>query len=454
MNDIDLDEFRKRCANLSVYIKGEKIGTLEKLGQGKYSFTYLEGVSPLNFVSLGMPVRRTSWVSETGLHSFFQMNLPEGALAKMMAKRFGKSVTSDPLTMLGLVGNSTLGGVRFAPEGMELEWRTMPSVDVDKIMNEVNGNNASHQQFMNIMSSLAGQGISGVMPKMLVTSDNITRYTLANDEWILKHDIHSVEPGGYEGVSLNEYLTLKAVSMAGLDVAQTKMSVDGHTLAIRRFDGNQNGKNVRFEDACSIFGLSSHDKYNGTMERLAFVVDKISSNPTLDKEVLARAHALNMIVGNGDAHLKNFGFVYTERGAVRLSPIFDVVTVKSFDQQVNDIPALSLNKKREWSLDDDFFTFATSDCGLPPKKIIEIIETTINAVQATMPLVAQAAENFPWFREQAKRMLVTWNEGVSMALGEPMPRDSDILNQFKMSAIVIPQEEQSEPEQFVGGLRL
>ena len=55
---------------------------------------------------------------------------------------------------------------------------------------------------------------------------------------------------------------------------------------------------------------------------------------------------LSLIVGNGDAHLKNFAVIYDDvTGPVSLSPLYDVVCTRAYGDETT---ALSINKSREY----------------------------------------------------------------------------------------------------------
>lgn len=63
---------------------------------------------------------------------------------------------------------------------------------------------------------------------------------------------------------------------------------------------------------------------------------------TEDKTRLLRMLFLNDILRNGDAHLKNFGLIYTNPGDARLAPSYDVLDTTLFLPE--DIPALTIRQ--------------------------------------------------------------------------------------------------------------
>ena len=431
---IDKQKLVEACQNLDVYVHGRKVATLSRL-DCVYTLQYIPEAKQCDFISITMPTRKDPWRSSI-LHPFFQMNLPEGAMLQGVIKKFGWTVASDKMVHLGLAGTSLIGSVKVVPSGFPLDWRITPDINVEQLMHTPD----SRSYFDELLDTCLGQGISGVMPKVI--DPERSRCTVLGNRWIYKHDQDSGGEANYVGVCMNEYLCLRAASRAGLQVTDCAISEDGHTIALKRFDR----AGERFEDFCSLSGISgeNNQKYEGSMERLAKIIDKISSLRETDKETILRAHVLNMIIGNGDAHLKNFGILYTGLDDIKLSPTFDVVCTRAFNY--TDSPALYLGGEKQWSLSDDFVQFAKNDCGITPARAYKIVEEVINGVNATMSDIAKAGNKHEWFREHAKMMILLWNDGIAMALDEPPPDEEEVLSKYKMSSPMMP-----EGEVFGGG---
>jgi len=105
-------------------------------------------------------------------------------------------------------------------------------------------------------------------------------------------------------------------------------------LIIDRFDIDTEGRRLGFEDVASLMGLRVRDslsdrKYYGSYESIADVFRMIGlSGPDLAR--FYEQVAFSVMVRNGDAHLKNFGVLYTGLSDVRLAPMFDVVTTSVY----------------------------------------------------------------------------------------------------------------------------
>jgi len=113
---------------------------------------------------------------------------------------------------------------------------------------------------------------------------------------------------------------------------------------VRRFDRTREGGKLRCEDFVQILGES--DKYSGSLERVGKKILELSSVPGLDVQLFFERVLLNFLLGNGDAHLKNFSMLETDDGGLRLSPAYDIVCSKAVIPKESDC-ALTLNGKSD-----------------------------------------------------------------------------------------------------------
>jgi serine/threonine-protein kinase HipA len=98
--------------------------------------------------------------------------------------------------------------------------------------------------------------------------------------------------------------------------------------------------------------LGLNDKYKGSVEQIGRKLKEISSAPGYDLQLLFDRVVLNFILGNGDAHLKNYAILYKD-GDIRLAPAFYIVCSKLVipDEQES---ALSINGNKNRLSREDF----------------------------------------------------------------------------------------------------
>jgi serine/threonine-protein kinase HipA len=118
------------------------------------------------------------------------------------------------------------------------------------------------------------------------------------------------------------------------------------------------------EDFCSILDLPTSAKYDGTIERMARALRPLSTDPTVDLNILFRRAVFAWLIADGDMHLKNLAVLKTgEAGtktftAVRFAPLYDAVTTRVFPGLGGDRMALKLNGKDDRLTRRDFLTLA------------------------------------------------------------------------------------------------
>ncbi|MEK6557682.1 MAG: HipA domain-containing protein, partial [Candidatus Margulisiibacteriota bacterium] len=153
----------------------------------------------------------------------------------------------------------------------------------------------------------------------------------------------------------NENLTMDLASLMGITAsAHGILNLSDGTIAyiVRRFD-RENSHKVAFEDFSQLLGLPSEEKYNVSVERMSSVIDLFSVAPGLDKIELFKLVLFNFLVGNSDAHTKNYGLLKYPHG-YRLSPAYDLVNTHLIIPDDKDETALTINGKKRNLKRSDF----------------------------------------------------------------------------------------------------
>ena len=384
--------------NLEIYTNQDRAGTLAK-ESNKYIFTYDN--SAKNVVSVTMPIRVESWVSEK-LHPTFEMNLPEGALKDTLRKRFSKIMSMDDLGMLKLIGPYVIGRVKYGKPEISTDITTL-----DDILN-----NDTHALFESLMQRFAiRSGVSGVQPKVLL--DIQDKNTLLTEHYIVKS-----WDDEYPELALNEFFCMEAIRYAGLNVPEYHISKNRSMFVMKRFDLKDDGTFYGFEDGCVLLGKSTEDKYNASYEDLAKVMKSSVKAELRQKSLkeLFTALIMNHFLRNGDAHLKNFGILYeNDYTDAVMAPIFDVVCTTVYIQK--DIPALKMSDAKLWFQEKTYKNFAANTCRIKISEVNAIISKCADAVhKAASDLDEYVKENreIETFANQLKE---EWSKGL-ISLGQ------------------------------------
>ncbi len=206
--------------------------------------------------------------------------------------------------------------------------------------------------------SLAGKlSISGVQPKLSVSyskKENRLNVVTERGEYILKPQVEF-----YSHLPENENLCMNIAKLFNVKIPpHTLISLTDGSKAylIKRFDRVNNMK-IQTESFFQI--LMKKDKYSGSYEEIGKKLKLISEVPGLDVQLFFERIVLNFIVGNGDAHQKNFSIIYNQSNEIRLSPNYDVVSSKLLIPGEEDTAlTLNLNGKKNNIRKVDFIKFA------------------------------------------------------------------------------------------------
>ncbi|MEZ7695728.1 HipA domain-containing protein [Prevotella jejuni] len=131
--------------------------------------------------------------------------------------------------------------------------------------------------------------------------------------------------------------------------------IDGELNYItRRIDRTDDGQKLPMEDMCQLSGKLTEQKYQGSYELIAKIIEQYSSLPQLDKINYWQQVVFSWIIGNTDMHLKNFSLYSPRTGQYVLSPTYDQVSTKIVMPEDTEEMALSLNGFKKKLLVYDF----------------------------------------------------------------------------------------------------
>lgn len=306
-----------------VYYNDIYAGILQQEPGGRYIFTY--DASYLNSpssqpIALSFPLRKESFVSERNLHPFFDNLGAEGWLEDAQAKAL-KSKNYTRFELLLGFGYDLAGAVSIIDPEPRTHIQLNHADEVTK-------------------AALRGRAsLSGVQRKLLVVKEgNQYRPTRANE---LSTHIAKLSSGNLTDVIEVEYLTTQAVkellpedSIVEMEIA-TINSITEPVLIIKRFDriiSNSKITRLHFEEFNQLLGNhSGDDKYNGSYEMLGNFINTTPGCIPAEADRLYRRILACLLVGNTDAHFKNFAMFHTRDG-LRLTPPYDLVAANRYKQ--------------------------------------------------------------------------------------------------------------------------
>jgi serine/threonine-protein kinase HipA len=304
----------------------------------RYAESWLNtaGATPL---SQSLPLRKERF-GRKECRGFFAGILPEESKREIIARNLGISARND-YAMLEHIGGECAGAVTFIPAGNALpernySYRALSSEELAAILKELPKR-----------PLLAGE--EGIRLSLAGAQDKIA-VRIEGDEISLPlggaPSTHILKPAveRFEGVVSNEALCMNLAAAVGLPTAtvQTR-TVDGMAyLLVERYDrihriGSEGAavlERLHQEDFCQAQGIVSEMKYQKeggpSLKQCFALLREVSSAPVIDLARLLDAVIYNYLVGNMDAHGKNFSLLYHGIGTgnleVSFAPLYDVVS--------------------------------------------------------------------------------------------------------------------------------
>lgn len=333
-------------ATLSVFLRGRPVGSLERTGPSRYRFAYSKEAieedwsDPMARLSASLPLREERFKPSESA-PFFEGLLPEGAVRATIAGKLGLS-EANGFGMLAALGADCAGAVMVLPEDQPshragVSARPLSESEVGELLRDL------PRDPLGIGADPEGVRLSlgGVQDKLILvrrpTGDFAQPLGGMPSNCLLKP-----EHERFEGLAVNEAFCMKVAAAAGNTTAGTELlEIDGiRCLYSERFDRtvDADGTTVRLhqEDMCQALGLLPTQKYEADDgPSVASVIALLRRQPSpriaLDVNAFVRAVLTGFLLGNSDAHGKNFSLLYDPATGVRLAPLYDIVSTAVYD---------------------------------------------------------------------------------------------------------------------------
>ena len=217
-----------------------------------------------------------------------------------------------------------------------------------------------------------GKGVTvpGVQKKLslhLLSDTASPRLTLVDypTGYILKPQV-----ADFEALPQAEHLVMSMADATGIaTVPHALICQNGEIAYLTKRIDRRFGKNsvelLAMEDFCQLDRRLTEDKYRGSYDRCAKVIQQYSSRKQLDLSELFLRLVFSYVVGNSDMHLKNFSLIEPEVGSGRyvLSAAYDLLPVNVVMPEDTEEFALAMNGKKQNLRKKDFMVFADA-CGI------------------------------------------------------------------------------------------
>jgi serine/threonine-protein kinase HipA len=300
-------------------------------------------------LSHSLPLRRERF-KRNECRGYFAGILPEESKREIIARNLGISERND-YAMLERIGGECAGAVTFVSAGEALpalndQYRAVSTPELAGILRELPRR-----------PLLAGEtgirlSLAGAQNKIAVRVEgDAISLPLggAPSTHILKPAVER-----FAGVVFNEAYCMRLAATVGLPVAKTEIRrvEDVEYFLVERYDRTQRQssegielKRLHQEDFCQALGIVSENKYQKeggpSLKQCFALLREVSSAPVLDLARLLDAVIFNFLVGNNDAHGKNFSLLYRGAGTAsletRLAPLYDLVSTRYYPELTREL---------------------------------------------------------------------------------------------------------------------
>lgn len=325
---------------LVVWWAGQAVGELTQDEGGELGFAYgPEWLADPNApaISASLP-KRLEPFPRRACRPFFGGLLPEDLQRKAAAQVLGISSVND-FAMLDRLGGDVAGALQFLHPGQqpptsEGPWQPHPLED---------GALLDLLKALPTRPLLAGEeglrlslaGAQSKVPVVLVQG----RVALPCPGQPTTHILKPAIPR-FEGSTENEAFAMNLAADAGLDVAKaeprqvlTQAGVAQTFLLVERYDRTGLDappvRRLHQEDFCQALGVPVERKYQSeggpTLGDSFALLRRVSARPAADILKLLDAVVVNAVLGNADAHGKNFSILNGATGP-RLAPLYDLLS--------------------------------------------------------------------------------------------------------------------------------
>ena len=327
---------------LKILWDGRKVGSYVCLDDGTEMFSYdAEYLASINAraISHSLPLRRDPY-GQRQLRPFFAGLLPEDAQRQRIATYLGID-EADDFSLLAAIGGECAGALSIVAEDTKAKEQSakIRLCDVEELKDIIKS--------LPYRPLLVGEkglrlSLAGAQAKLPVIFKDGQFYLPENGA----PSTHIIKPElsqWFKGIVKNEHTAMTLAKAIGLNVAKTEMLAIGGIpcLLVERYDrmidiDSGKIKRIHQEDFCQALGRTPHQKYQSdggplAREIVRLLRDGWSTSPARDVLAFVDLMIYNSIIGNADAHGKNYSMLYkgSER---RLAPGYDLVSTVYWPQ--------------------------------------------------------------------------------------------------------------------------
>ena len=320
---------------LNVYLNNDFVGALSKDDNGGVSFQYDKNAK--HSLSLTLPIREEIYLNKD-CKGFFNGLLPESEQVRIaIGKKYGINPKND-FSMLNAIGYDCAGAVAFfqdkpikLKEYYEIKGDILSEDELEKYIKELPKKPLA-------LGTDKRLSLAGAQDKTAVVMIN-NKIAIPEDNVPSTHILKPAINGLTETIE-NEYLCLKVAEKLGIQIPNIQIcqANDTQYLLIERYDrevNNEKIKRIHQEDFCQASNIPSAYKYQsegGVDFKRCIEILKRTTKPAVSIKQFVKLMIFNYLIGNNDAHGKNFSILHYDNGEITFAPAYDILCTSIYPE--------------------------------------------------------------------------------------------------------------------------
>lgn len=334
--------------------------------------------------------------------NYFRNLLPEGHNKERLASQRGCAV-DDEFELLAAAGHDFFGALEVGPLGQG-----------EQIAPQVHRAHVTGFAYEPVSAGFvdtpmdSAMSLPGVVAKFSAVQDG-RRYVVNGKQGSGQSVIIKLPSTRHPDLVHNEMVGYQLCAALGIDCARAQVVQRSlldlpehvpfeHVLVVDRFDRTASGARIHMEEFIQAYNREPRLKYgsdfNTEFTMLLATVNAASGAAFIDASEVVRRFVAFVLMGNTDAHAKNWALLYPDGLTARLAPLYDPVCVTALFAQVSsadyainraidakmrqvDLPTLEALLKRSGFLN--------------PKPLLKVAKATVTSAKALWPDILQSA---------------------------------------------------------------
>lgn len=388
---------------LKVWLYGQPVAVIELRQRRSVRLTYSREAletyalgTPL--LSLRLPVTAEEYSSGV-VTAFLEGLLPEGPARLAIAEE--RNIPSkNTFALTRELGRDCAGALVILPFDEPLRAPHAAGTATRLSESELAGLVSNLRSAPLGIGSGARVSLAGVQEKLVLTRHPLGGWILPNEAMPSTH-ILKPELREYPATVANEAFSMRVAKHLGLPVANVETSSVGgrNLIVVERYDRivHDDGtiERVHQEDFCQAMGIPPTKKYQEkggpALRQIAQILETTSTSGSVEE--LLRAVTLNMLIGNADAHGKNFSLLHRRAGAITLAPLYDVMSTRIYGE--NRLAMYIDGLQRMDRVTSERIVNEGTSWGIARRRAVDLVTDILDRSPAAADAAASETEGLP-----------------------------------------------------------